>query len=162
MWSASFKSTLLSIAGAVAGVTVGANLDWWMLAVTAAGVPIGILVRIAVNIENRMPADVVKRDVWVSLLLALANFVLAAAISTRIGLSYLEALGLAIIVSASGSRLILRAVREVARRMALERFEEGDKRQEAQKMLSAVRVAQREDMDRQIDDLAKRIEGGDD
>lgn len=164
MWSASFKTTLLSIASAVAGVTVGVNIDWWLLAVTAVGVPIGILVRVAINIENRLPADAVKRDIWVSLLLAMANFVLAAALSSRLGLSYLEALGLAIIVSASGSRLILRAVREVARRMVAERFDEGGRRNAAQRDLSLISLAQRRRAEDEIAELARKLtdepEGG--
>lgn len=102
------------------------------------GIPLGIMFRTARLIGDRKSRDEITRDVLVSALISGANFVLAAMIATRFGLSYLEALLASVIIAATGVKAALSFTRWAWNRLVASDLEEwkGQQRQEAQKELS--------------------------
>ena len=134
----------LPFGSAAAGALAGGQqmfafvMDPKLAMVILIGIPLGIMFRAARLIGDRKSKDEISRDVIVSLLISGANFVLAAMVATRLGLSYLEALLASVIVAATGVKAILGFTRWLWSRLIATDLEEwkGKQRQEAQKELS--------------------------
>ena len=77
--------------------------DPWLIGVCAVGIPIGILAMVGIGLSRNKPREEIKRDIMVSLFMALTNLAISVILSARLGMEYLDSLGLSIAVSASGS-----------------------------------------------------------
>lgn len=134
---------------ASAGTAVAPKISWladpWIMAVCAVGIPIGVLARVAVHIEERKPPEAIKRDLWVSAFLALTNFILSVMAATWLALTPLLALAVSIGIAASGSMILLEWIKRLRLKLwPATDWSAGDQRQQDQKLLSAVKVALRE------------------
>lgn len=148
MWTGK-AATGASVMAASAGATAAPAISWladpWIMAVCAVGIPIGVLARVAVHIEERKPPEAIKRDLWVSAFLALTNFILAVMAATWFALSPLLALAVSIGIAASGSMILLEWIKKLRLKLwPATDWSEGDQRQQDQKLLSAVKIALRE------------------
>ena len=148
MWLA--KQPTISLLAATGGATAtvpARSIEWiadpWIMAICAFGVPIGIVARVAVNIDARKDWSEIKRDALVSLFLASTNFILAVGAAKWFSLPPLFALVVSIAIAASGSTALLGLIRKLQE--WLERSpSQGEKLQEAQRIKSAVSLVLRE------------------
>lgn len=138
---------------AASGVTVAKAdpamallIDPMLAIVIMVGLPFGIMFRTARMIGERKSKAAIQRDLIVSVLISGANFVLAAMIAVRLSLSYLEALLLAVVVAATGVKAIIKFSTWAWRRLIRDDVAEmqGQKAQEDQRLLSALRAIERD------------------
>lgn len=145
----------LKYAPAAIGATVAASValpfDMALATVTSAGLLVGIMFRAGLLVEKHRSTSDIIRDIGVSLLIGGANFVLAVNITLWLQLdSYLQALGVAAAVSASGVQSGALAIKWVFRKLveqdaAGQQTESlGEKRQQDQRLLSAIRIAEKD------------------
>lgn len=144
MWRTHAAFIMPSVAASTAGAgAVDASLriaDPNLMLVCAIGIPIGILAMIGIGVSRQKPPVEIKRDVTVAMFLALANFAISVILAARLGLPYLESLGLAIAASATNSLLAEKFIAKWTRDIPKT---EAEKRQEAQNALSAAHIAYR-------------------
>lgn len=114
-------------------------IDPRLAIVVGIGVPLGIMFRTAYLYGERKRAEDIKRDLVVSLLIAGANFAFSAWIATRAGLSYLEALMVSGAIAATGVKAIMSGIYWGWRKLAPVEERMGEKRQDDQRLMSAVR-----------------------
>ena len=126
-------------AGAINPSTFGIA-DPALLLVCALGVPIGILAMVGIGISRQKPPAEIKRDLWVAAFMMLANFCFSVIIAARAGLPYLESLGLAIAVSASGSLIAEHAIKKWTK----DTKTDAEKRQDDQRLIAAAHIAMRD------------------
>ena len=135
-----------SLASAISATTM-ASEPWYQLAdpalvlVSFIGVPIGILAMVAIGLSRRKPPDEIRRDVAIAGFMALANFAIALILAARMGLPYLESLGLSIAVSASNTLLAEKFIGKWSRTID----DEGELRQQDARAMAAARQALREE-----------------
>lgn len=111
------------------------------------GLALGILFRAGVLYDQKKPVSHIKRDVIVSLLIGGFNFVIAMNVISILHIKELhQALGIAIVVSATGVKSGLVATKWVWNKLIADGVADaqGTDRQERQKEASAARLADRE------------------